>query len=552
MKLFTASVAITVLCLAFVPAIRIAPRSSNPRTVGVDFTRSTLGPKQVARQRSKLHKRQDVVEQSLNNLANYYTANVTLGTPPQSLQLLINTASADLWVNTPNSQLCMSEVDACIGGTYNASASSTYETISNNFNVTYADGSEVGGNYSSDRLGLGGISLEKLQFGVGEYSTSFTGSLGIGYINGEAQVGTNSLQRYPNLPLMLVNEGHTKSNSYSLWLNDPHADTGSILFGGVDRAKYRGDLVTVPTVGADLLGQYSLAAIELTGLAVDGHNLSSSSLPLSVIIDCGTTGTYLPRDIAETIYNQTNVLLTDSGEPFVECSASNSSTIVFEFRGLQIPVSLDAMILGNYSRTFSDGVKRCGFGIGAAEGFDAILGNTFLRSAYVVYDFTHNQISLAPTVFNATESDVREIDSGVFAIPPKSSTSVSATSTTTTSSQSAFSSTGTSTARPNGGGSNTGAIAGGVVGGVSGLIVIGLAFFLLRRQRRQRMQRQQPGSPIEKAQLHSDDLKPQVKELDGRNDRSEIDGKSAPHELRGDETPMAELPVNEEVGREMA
>ena len=46
-----------------------------------------------------------------------------------------------------------------------------------------------------------------------------------------------------------------------------------------------------------------------------------------------------------------------------------------------------------------------------------MLGDTFLRSAYVVYHLGNNQISLAPTVFNATDSDIREIGNGTDGVP---------------------------------------------------------------------------------------------------------------------------------------
>jgi hypothetical protein len=51
-------------------------------------------------------------------------------------------------------------------------------------------------------------------------------------------------------------------------------------------------------------------------------------------------------------------------------------------------------------------------GISDAAGSTAVLGDTFLRSAYVVYDLQNNQISLAQTDFNATGSNVVEITAG--------------------------------------------------------------------------------------------------------------------------------------------
>jgi hypothetical protein len=45
------------------------------------------------------------------------------------------------------------------------------------------------------------------------------------------------------------------------------------------------------------------------------------------------------------------------------------------------------------------------------------LGDTFLRSAYVVYDLANNEISLAQTNFNATGTNVVEIGTGTGSVP---------------------------------------------------------------------------------------------------------------------------------------
>lgn len=56
-------------------------------------------------------------------------------------------------------------------------------------------------------------------------------------------------------------------------------------------------------------------------------------------------------------------------------------------------------------------------GISPAGSSQPVLGDTFLRSAYVVYDLGNNEISLAATNFNATSSSVREIGTGDNAVP---------------------------------------------------------------------------------------------------------------------------------------
>lgn len=65
------------------------------------------------------------------------------------------------------------------------------------------------------------------------------------------------------------------------------------------------------------------------------------------------------------------------------------------------------------------GVQVCQFGIlPAGEDGPILLGDTFLRSAYVVYDLDNKQIALAQTKFNATASpNILEIQSGTNGIP---------------------------------------------------------------------------------------------------------------------------------------
>lgn len=85
----------------------------------------------------------------------------------------IDTGSSDLWVNTPSSQICSARQDYCAtGGTYDPEKSSTYKRINDDFNITYADGSGAAGDYVTDNMGIGGITLKNFQFAVGYKSSS--------------------------------------------------------------------------------------------------------------------------------------------------------------------------------------------------------------------------------------------------------------------------------------------------------------------------------------------------------------------------------------------
>jgi len=371
-----------------------------------------------------MRKRAGTVQETLDNEETLYYANLTLGTPAQSLRLHIDTGSSDLWVNTASSRLCESQTNPCEGGTYDSSASSTYQLVNTDFNISYVDGSGATGDYVTDTLTFGGQTIKSFQFGIGESSSSAQGVLGIGYAVNEVQVNRAGGNPYPNLPVALVDNGLIASNAYSLWLNDLDASTGTILFGGVNAAKYRGDLATVPVLQS--YGGYYELTIALTGLTIAGTNLdSSSSLPSVALLDSGSTLMYLPNDLTQEIYNQVQaVYSSDAGAAYAACTlADSNATLDLSFSGQTISVPYNELFLdagtnqNGQPLTFQNGQRACLFGVAPAQGSTPVLGDTFLRSAYVVYDLANNEISLAQTVFNSTTDDVREIGNGTNAVP---------------------------------------------------------------------------------------------------------------------------------------
>ncbi|KAJ5628381.1 hypothetical protein N7490_010609 [Penicillium lividum] len=396
----------------------------NPAVVGLDIKRRDIS-NPIARDRAR-RKRADTVTVGLDNEELLYLVNVTLGTPEQSLRLVIDTGSSDLWVNAPNSTFCEKYTKYCdYFGTYDSSDSSTYSYVSSDFNITYADGSGAAGVYATETLHIGDTKLTDFQFGIGDTSTSEEGVLGIGYVTNEAQVGTAGEQSYANLPKAMVNKGLIKSNAYSLWLNDLDANEGSILFGGVNTDKYHGTLETLPIQKTG--DEYSAFYIALTAVALTNSsgttNYSSSSLPAAVLLDSGSSLTYLPDSIVEKIYNDLDVTYEESeGYGYVPCSMANKDyNISYTFSSPTITVGIAELVLELDEAYYSNGEAACTFGIVPSGDSTSVLGDTFLRSAYVVYDLTNNEISLANTNFNSTTNNIKEIGTGKDAVPGASS-----------------------------------------------------------------------------------------------------------------------------------
>ena len=222
------------------------------------------------------------------------------------------------------------------------------------------------------------------------------------------------------MPLALAKAGLIETAAYSLYLNDLDASTGEILFGGVDTDKYSGTLESVAIIPED--GIYVDMQIALTGVSYSTTSggsftsVSSSSLPVAVVLDSGSTLSYLPDDVVADIYNAVGAEYDDSeGVALVECDIGTGA-INFTFSSPVVSVSLSEMIIGEVETTSSGAV--CEFGLApSGDSGVFVLGDSFLRSAYVVYDIDNNEISLANTKFNSTSSNVVEIAAGTTGVP---------------------------------------------------------------------------------------------------------------------------------------
>ncbi|OJD29198.1 aspartic-type endopeptidase [Diplodia corticola] len=407
--------------ISLTDGLQLAKRTdSAPKVFGAEIQRRHVS-NPIERDQARRRRKRDSLQETLDNLETLYFANASLGTPAQSLRLHLDTGSSDLWVNTDDSDLCSSSQNDCSSsGTYSANDSSTYEYVNSLFNISYVDGSGASGDYVKDTFTFGGQNLTDMQFGIGYTSTSSEGVLGIGYTKNEVAVNRAGLAAYPNLPQLLVNKGIIQSNAYSLWLNDLDASKGNILFGGVDTEKYHGSLSTLPILQE--ASQYRELIIALTGIGSNGNtgtylnSNTSSTDAVPVLLDSGSSLTYLPDDVVTSIYNDFDAVYDENeGAAFIDCDAATSSdSLEFTFSSPTISVPMNELVL---LAGYSKGQAVCILGISPAGDSTAVLGDTFLRSAYVVYDLANNEISLAQTNYNATDSNIEEITTGTASVP---------------------------------------------------------------------------------------------------------------------------------------
>ena len=414
---------------AFV-ALALLPYSlAEPKVFGLKFAKVK---KDVAQ--SGFQRRANTVSEPLYNGQNLYIANISIGTPPQEMSVQLDTGSSDLWVPASDSNICQ-EPSCDAWGSFDYQASKTFEQLVDlgDFEISYGDGSSYSGVYFSDNLVIGDSSLKGVTMAVAEQAENLVGDgsaignnglMGIGFDSNEARVDQGG-RAYLGVVSQLKKQGLIKTLSYSLWLDDEDAQTGSILFGGVDTSKYVAPLLALPMVGFESRDPETVneVAIEMTsiGLSVDSGtttSLTDSDLVAPALLDSGTTLIQLPTDMAQKIQDSVGAINDPAiGQPLVACNLSTAkATYVFGFGGdsgpkINVPVS-QLIDDPDGVTTFADGTPACGFDIIGNDQGQVILGDSFLRSAYVVYHLGAKTIALANANTNpGGSSDIQEITS---------------------------------------------------------------------------------------------------------------------------------------------
>jgi hypothetical protein len=150
---------------------------------------------------------------------------------------------------------------------------------------------------------------------------------------------------------------------------------------------------------------------------------------IPVILDSGTTLTYLPNAIANAIASGVGAVSNANYGVVVPCNLANTpATFNFQFGDANGPIivaEISQFVLPFPSSIptpkFRNGNTACRWGILPSDGNPNLFGDTFLRSAYVVYNIDGNQVGIAATNFNTTKEGIREI-AAASSIPGASAT----------------------------------------------------------------------------------------------------------------------------------
>ncbi|OKL58785.1 hypothetical protein UA08_05686 [Talaromyces atroroseus] len=342
-----------------------------------------------------------------------YFFSMDFGSSNESMWMLFDTGGTNTWVFGTN---CT--VEACeLHHTFGQDNSTTLKMSGDTFSVGYGSGT-VSGLSGTDRVKIANFSLE-LTFGLANNASSdfvnypMDGILGLGRSN-STTIGTSTVME------TIAKDHLLQSNIVAVSLQRAVDNTtdGELTFGGVDTTKFEGSISYTSTSTSTDRWE-----IPLDDAVVGGTPLNFTGK--SAIIDTGTTYIFLPPNDASALH----ALIpgsTAAGDNF-EIPCSTNTTVQFTFSGVSYSVSSQDYV---GSATNSSGTTCYSniIGVQTLGPDDWLLGDTFMKNVYSVFDFDQNRIGFASRNGTAGTTDT----SSGSASPNSAATGTSTGSTSST------------------------------------------------------------------------------------------------------------------------
>ncbi|KAF1386605.1 hypothetical protein PFLUV_G00096590 [Perca fluviatilis] len=327
----------------------------------------------------------------INNYADTtYFGAISIGTPPQSLQVLFDTGSSNLWVDSTycNTQACNAHTK------FDPQQSSTFSANGQSVYLPYGAGS-LYGQLGYDTVNVGGIVVTNQEIGLSTQEPSnpflaakFDGILGLAY------PGISAGGQTPVMDNM-ISQDLLNDDLFAFYLSRGGQQGSELSFGGVDNSMYQGQIYWTP-VTSETYWQ-----IGVQGFQINGQETSWCSQGCQSIVDTGTSSLTAPSQFMGNIMQAIGAQQSQYGMYMVDCSQINNlPTLSFVISGTAFPLPPSAYI----EQQNQNGYQFCSVNINptylpSQNGQPLwIFGDVFLREYYSVYDRTNNQVGFASAV----------------------------------------------------------------------------------------------------------------------------------------------------------
>ncbi|KAK2597576.1 hypothetical protein N8I77_012355 [Diaporthe amygdali] len=360
----------------------------------------------------KLLKRVSIEDISNQLYGTAYTIDIEVGTPPQTVTVLVDTGSSNLWLN-PTCETSGQQKYCERFPQFNYNDSSSIADTTFGQLLSYGKGN-ASVEYVGDNVKIGSAKITDQIFGINFQSYSIPlGILGLSPI-----LTADSIQ-YSLVLDSMVSQGLISSRAFSLDLRSVDSPNGSLIFGGVDTGKYTGSLAKLPILDpADSPSGYDRYWINLTSVGLTFPNGTSGLLlsgDLPVFLDSGGTLSRFPNEtffgigdaFPAAVYNKS------SGYYAVDCDAANQKGSVDFGFGEDENGRIISILYKDFIWHTSTN-PPCILGM-AIDNDEPVLGDSFLRAAYVVYDQDNENLHLAQA--EDCGEHIIPIGSGVDAVP---------------------------------------------------------------------------------------------------------------------------------------
>jgi cathepsin D len=303
--------------------------------------------------------------------------------------VIVDTGSADLWIPSSDCSLtaCKKHIQ------YNPSTSLHASSTGESFKIKYGSGS-VGGYVFTDSLTLGDFFIPEQRLGtVVSLSKNFEdepfdGILGLGFNSLTALSAKTPLDH-------LFESMQISSKKFSLFLDHENGKPSELLFNGINENLYTGEFTTLP-LSSDLgYWMVQLDGVSVVSLSAQHNQSFFLDFPENnqVIMDTGTTLIMAPKKAAKRLHSFIPGARKShwfSKFYVFPCQNVENISIGFVLGGKTFYLSKNDFVLGT-----TDHGKTCMSAIQSSKNNEWILGGSFLRNVYSVWDAEAKTLSLA-------------------------------------------------------------------------------------------------------------------------------------------------------------
>ncbi|KAK0548188.1 hypothetical protein OC846_004578 [Tilletia horrida] len=249
-----------------------------------------------------------------------YIATIQVGSNQQPFRMLIDSGSADTWVPSSTCSVCGS-LHTKLG----PDTSKTFRSTSNKFTITYGTGS-VSGFLGHDNVYVAGLKLANHTLGVAQQQSRDFTDPGVPF-DGLMGLARSELSNagVPTPIDALFASGQVSAPVMGYRLGrvaDGHND-GEVTFGGVDRLRFKGNLIEVDNVSKQGFWEAAMDAVSFNGkdLGLKGR---------TAILDTGTTLIVAPRRDADAVHAAIPGSRSDGqGGYYIPCTTNQSLALTF-------------------------------------------------------------------------------------------------------------------------------------------------------------------------------------------------------------------------------